>query len=179
MRLNTVKTFSVWWSRRWVRQGENSKISESCSFRKQITHHIFSLYQYIYVPGIHTQSCLHKDAYQKTVFFYSPSWEAALPDALKPIETSSTSLSVTSPQLTLKNSLQLSFPSLLICKMELLIPLSLTKCIWEALIRHEIGRKVVRHHTPIFIAQKDALWKWELANFLDHLSWVCFLPEET
>lgn len=93
------------------------------------------------------------------------------------LSPASTSLSFTSLQLTLKNSLQLSFPSLLICKMELLIPFSLAKCIWEALIRHEIGRKAVKHHTPIFIAPKDTLWKWELVKtfqiiFHGYVSWL-------
>lgn len=135
----------------------------------------------LYLAFIHSHICI-KMHIRRQYSFILPAED----HSLMPVETNwdlspaSTSLSVTSLQLTLKNSLQLSFPSLLICKMELLIRLSLAKCIWEALIMHEIGRKAVKHHTPIFIAPKDALWKWELAK-LSRSSFPspCFLTEET
>lgn len=149
MRWNTVKTFSVCWSRGWVRQRKISKISESSFYKKEITHHIVSICEYLCVPGIYTQSRLHIDEtdsrYQKTVFFYSPSWEAAFPDACwNQLGSQTCTLPLCQPLASSwpwKIHFSSPSPSLLICKMKLLIHLSFAQSIWDALISHEIGRK--------------------------------------
>lgn len=85
----------------------------------------------MYLAFVHSHVCI-KMHIRRQYSFILP---AERQHSQMPVETNwdlspaSTSLSVTSLQLTLKNSPQLSFPSLLICKMELLIPLSLAKCI--------------------------------------------------
>lgn len=147
MRWNTVKTFSVCWSRVWVRCGENSKISENSSCKKNHISH--SQHMWVHLCAWHiyifTFTYSWDSRNQKTALFHPPRWEVTSPDVcwnhagyqktctLPPYQTLNSSWPWT---------IRFSSPysSLLICKMKLLILLSLAKCIWDALISHEMGR---------------------------------------
>lgn len=83
------------------------------SIRKKITHHILSICEYMCVPGIHTQSRLHTDEKVDMRRQYSFILPAERQHSQMPVETNlylkpTPCLSVTSLQLTLVNSLQLS-----------------------------------------------------------------------
>lgn len=146
MRWNTVKTFSVCWSRGWVRQGKNSKVSESSLYKKENTLH--TQHMWAHVCTWHTDAVTFAyrwgSRYQKTTFFYSPSWEAKFPDVCwnwLGYQIWTLPLCQT-PAFSWPCAIHFSSsPSLWICKMKLLILLSFTKCIWDALISHKITRK--------------------------------------
>lgn len=96
--------------------------------------------------------------YQKTVFFYSSRWEAAFPDACwNQLGSQICALPFYQP-LASSSPWKIHFsspPGLLICKMKLLIHLSFAKCIWDALISHEIGRKSCEtSYTHIYNAKR-------------------------
>lgn len=135
MRWNIVKTFSVCWNKGWVRQGKDSKISESIFCKKYITHHILNICEYMCVPGIHTVKSAYRwdSRYQKRIFCDSPSWEAAFTDACwSQLGSQTCTLPLYQP-LAFSWPWKIHFsspsPSLFICKMKLLICISFAKWI--------------------------------------------------